>query len=112
MPNPVVTIDARRITDWRSFHGVFAEAFGFPDFYGGNMDAWIDCLSSLDAPSEGMTTIHCAPGGVVVLQIDHARDFARRCPEHWASLIECAAFVNWRLTHNKGDAVLALSFHK
>ncbi len=35
----VVTIDTRRITDWETFHDVFAEVFGFPEFYGRNMEA-------------------------------------------------------------------------
>ena len=40
----LVEIDTARITDWGTFHDVFAEAFGFPDFCGRNMDAWIDCI--------------------------------------------------------------------
>ncbi len=39
-PCPKVRIDTNRIVDWNSFHDVFAEAFGFPDFYGRNMNAW------------------------------------------------------------------------
>ena len=35
-----IHIDTARIKDWDSFHNVFAEAFGFPGFYGRNMDAW------------------------------------------------------------------------
>ncbi|WP_206361205.1 barstar family protein, partial [Pseudomonas viridiflava] len=37
--------DANLISDWQTFHNVFAEQFGFPVFYGRNMDAWVDCLS-------------------------------------------------------------------
>ncbi len=48
----VVRLDCDRITDWESFHSLFAEVFGFPDFYGRNMNAWIDCMSYLD-DSEG-----------------------------------------------------------
>ena len=40
-----VTLDTTRIHDWHSFHRVCAETFGFPDFYGQNMNAWIDCLT-------------------------------------------------------------------
>ena len=36
----LVRIDTKRIRDWASFHDVFAEALGFPDFYGRNMVAW------------------------------------------------------------------------
>src|SRR5688572_7987636 len=45
MSNIVIKIDTQRITDWKSFHNLFAEVFGFPGFYGRNMDAWIDCMS-------------------------------------------------------------------
>jgi RNAse (barnase) inhibitor barstar len=36
-----VKINTKQITDWASFHQVCKEAFGFPDFYGNNMNAWI-----------------------------------------------------------------------
>jgi len=66
MKNSVVEIDTRRITDWASFHDVFAEVFGFPGFYGRDMDAWIDCLTYLDSPEDGMSRI-CVELGYVVL---------------------------------------------
>lgn len=106
----LVQLDTRRITGWYSFHSVFHEVFGFPDFYGRNMDAWIDCLTSLDAPDEGMTRVHAPPGGVLVLQLDHSADFAGRCPKQYAALVECAAFVNWRKIEVGEGPVLALSF--
>jgi len=107
-----VKIDASRIVDWRSFHEVFKEAFGFPGFYGRTMDGWIDCLSCLDEANSGMTDIHIEPGGVVTLVIDNVADFATRCPEQYAAVIECAAFVNWRRIEIGEPAVLALAFNK
>lgn len=107
----LVQLDTRRIAGWDTFHDVFAEVFGFPEFYGRNMDAWIDCVSSLDAPADGMTSIHAPESGVVVLQLDHADDFAHRCPDQYNALIECAAFVNWRNIKVGRQAVLALSFY-
>jgi len=50
----VVRVDCDRITDWESFHSVFADVFGFPNFYGRNMNAWIDCMSYLDEPKAGI----------------------------------------------------------
>ena len=64
--------------------------FGFPNFYGNNMNAWIDCLTSLDAPEDGMTKIHCEPGAVVSLQLENVKDFERRCPDQYKALIECS----------------------
>ena len=61
----VIALDTGRITDRDTFHTVFAEAFGFPDFYGRNMNAWIDCITCLDDPDAGMTTVHALPRGMV-----------------------------------------------
>ncbi len=107
----LVTLDTRGITDWSTFHDVFAEAFGFPTFYGRNMDAWIDCMTCLDDLSAEMTKIHAASGCVVVLQLEHIDGFARRCPEQFAAIIDCSAFVNWRRIEAGRQAVLALSFY-
>jgi hypothetical protein len=107
---PIVRVDAARISDWNSFHEEFALAFSFPGFYGRNMDAFIDCLSYLDEPSEGMTTVHAPPGGVVTLVVDGMADFAQRCPEVYAAIIESMAFVNWRRIERGSDAVIAIAF--
>ncbi len=107
----IVRLDTRRILDWESFHSVFAEVFGFPNFYGRNMNAWIDCMTSLDKPDDGMTSLHAPPGGVVVLELLHVGSFARRCPDVYAAVVECAAFVNHRKLEVGQKAVLALSFH-
>jgi hypothetical protein len=108
----LVRLDTRRIADWDSFHNVFAETFGFPSFYGRNMNAWIDCMTSLDDPGAGMTAVHAPPGGVLVLELEQVDDFAHRCPEQYAAVIECTAFVNWRRIELGEPAVLALSFCK
>jgi barstar (barnase inhibitor) len=110
MNSAFVKIDCARINDWKSFHDVFADAFGFPSFYGRNLDAWIDCMTSLDAAEDGMTELHCAPGAVFTLQLENVRDFRQRCPEQYTALIECAAFVNWRRNETGEASVLALSF--
>lgn len=107
----LIRLDANYISDWGTFHSVFAEVFGFPGFYGRNMDAWIDCMTSLDDPADGMTTVHAPPGGVVVLHVIHMKAFIERCPEQYAALVECAAFVNWRRIEVGEPAVLALSFY-
>ncbi|WP_440224249.1 barstar family protein [Dokdonella sp. MW10] len=104
-------IDAERIVDAESFHIVFSAAFGFPSFYGHNMDAWIDCLSNLDDPGSGMTTVHIDSGQALSLVIDHAQDFKARCPELFSALVECSAFVNWRRIEAGHAPVLALAFH-
>jgi hypothetical protein len=106
-----VSIDAGRISDWESFHDAFAQTFGFPGFYGRNMDAWIDCMTYLDDPAAGMTSLHVAPGDVVVLCISKAADFKERCSEIFDALVECSSFVNYRRIETGAPAVLALSFY-
>jgi hypothetical protein len=108
----LVKLDTRHIRDWSTFHDVFAEVFGFPSFYGRNLDAWIDCMTWLDDPSAEMTQVHAPPGGVVVLELEHVDDFACRCPEQYNAVIECVAFVNWWKIETGEPAVLALSFSK
>jgi hypothetical protein len=80
--------------DWDSFHVEFARVFGFPDFYGRNMDAWVDCITSLDAPDDGMSSIHCEGGTVMTLELENVKEFEYYCPEEYKALIECSAFVN------------------
>jgi RNAse (barnase) inhibitor barstar len=70
----LVAIPVDRITDWPSFHDVFQGALGFPSFYGRNMDAWIDCMTSVDAAADGLTTVTVPPVGVLVLRIDDPFD--------------------------------------
>ncbi len=106
-----VQIVGGRIKDWASFHDLFAEVFGFPGFYGRNMNAWNDCMTSLDAPEDGLSSVHVAPGDVVVLCISGAADLKKRCPEICDALVECSAFVNWRRIEKGEPAVLALSFY-
>lgn len=116
LPTPagwwILRIDCDRITDWDSFHDVFAEEFGFPAFYGRNMNAWIDCVGYLDEPTAGMTSIAVPPGRTLTLELDGVTAFAARCPEQYAALVEGVAFVNWRRAEAGRWALLALAFYK
>ncbi len=106
---PLVRIDAKRIVDWNSFHDVFSETFGFPAFYGRNMDSWIDCMTCLDDVESGMTNILGTATNPVILQLDNI-DFLPR--EIYEAVVESAAFVNWRRIQQNLPVVLALSFYK
>ena len=108
---PIVRVSLDRVTDWDSFHTRFAEALGFPDFYGRNMNAWVDCLTSADHPEDGMTTVVAGDGDVVTLLLDGVAEFASRCPELYEALIQNAAFVNWRRVKMGERPILALAFH-
>ena len=103
-------IECQNIFDWPSFHSEFMRVFGFPDFYGKNMDAWIDCMSSLNAPEDRMTSIHCEEGKQITIELDGGSSLKERCPEIFNSINECCAFVNWRLIQSNGFPVLALAY--
>jgi len=105
-----ISVDCSKIRDWNTFHDEFARIFGFPDFYGRNMDAWIDCMTSLDDPEDGLSQIHCARGSVLTLELDNVEKFKKKSPKQYAALIECSAFVNWRRIESGGSSVIAISF--
>ena len=111
MVGTVVSIDCSKIRDWNSFHNEFPETFGFPGFYGRNMNAWIDCMTSLDRRGDGMTSVHAAMDDVLTLQLENVRPFRERYPELYAAIIECSAFVNWRRLEVGEPAVLTISFN-
>lgn len=106
-----IQIDGNRITDWISFHDYFSEVMGFPQFYGRNMNAWIDCMTSLDAPDDGLSLMHVAQGDVLVLCVSNAGSLKQRCQQIYDALVECSAVVNYRRIETGDQAVLALSFN-
>jgi hypothetical protein len=108
MDSLLIRVPVENISDWPSFHEVFQETLGFPTFYGRNMDAWIDCLTSVDLPDDGMSAVTANPGGTLILTIDNPFDFRRRCPEQYDALIECSAIVNFRREEGGEGPVIAL----
>lgn len=104
----IVIIPTSRIVDWESFHNVFDEALGFPQFYGRNMNAWIDCLTYADDAESGMVANSVAGGDLLTLSIVDTAEFKRRCPEQFDALIDCTAFVNYRRREVGNGPVLAL----
>ena len=92
----VVQIDTSKITDDDSFHTYFADLLGFPDFYGRNSNAWIDCVGDLDDPASGMTKVHVAKGGIVLFSIMNTRDFRERCPGLLSKILDMTSFLNGR----------------
>ena len=103
----MIAIDCNQIVDDESFHSVFAKAFGFPPFYGRNMDAWIDYMTRLD---EDFSTVRVCPRQVVVIGLKIAKSLQRRLPRLWGTFIDCAAFVNFRRTERSEPVLLALSW--
>jgi RNAse (barnase) inhibitor barstar len=103
-----VEVDAARIQDWDTLHAVFADAFGFPDFYGRNLDAWIDCMTHLD---EDFNDVRVAEGDLVLLHLANADSLKAAGPEILAAIFEMAAFVNYRRGEAGLSPILVLSCH-
>ena len=96
-------LDGQQLSDWPAFHDTFASALGFPDFYGRNLDAWIDCMTRLDEPefnSKGL-----APGDLLLLHVEsQGAD-----PAILTELLELSAFVNHRRLQTGQAPILILA---
>jgi len=104
----IVRIDCSAIGDWESFHDVFARELGFPDFYGRNMNAWIDCMGDIGA-NGGVTRLDAQPTDKVVLQLSGFQNLKERCPSVWADLLDCVAVVNGREMEAGEEPMLLLA---
>ena len=86
-------LDTRAITDWASFHDACQAAFGFPEFYGRNVNAFIDCLNYVDE-GDGMSRFHLAPGETLTIEVLEADEFATRAPDQALAILAWTGFVN------------------
>jgi RNAse (barnase) inhibitor barstar len=102
-----VRLDSAQITDFDSFHEVCRRAFGFPDFYGRNMNAWIDCMSSL-REDDGMTWLVLDPHDLLHVEVPDAEALRKRVPDVFAAFTDCTAFVNRRFTELGALPAIAL----
>ncbi|MEO6333470.1 MAG: barstar family protein [Pyrinomonadaceae bacterium] len=98
-------LETEGIFDWDSFHLKCKEEFCFPDFYGKNMNAWIDCLTYL-RDGDGMSRFQVSDDEMLHIEITHTRRFLERVPEIFDALVECSASVNFRYA----EPVIALVF--
>ncbi|WP_174867008.1 barstar family protein [Pectobacterium polaris] len=103
-----INIDGSQIADWPSFYHVFADAFGFPPFFGHNMDAWIDCMTNLD---EDFNRVQVKSGELVCITVEQANIFKEKSHNQYLALIECTAFVNWRRLEIGEPPILMLAFN-
>jgi hypothetical protein len=102
-----VRIITEDIQDWTSFHQEFKRAMELPDFYGMNMNAWIDCLTYLDE-GDGMSRFHLAAGVMLHIEIPDAAGFKSRWPEIFEALVDCTAYVNRRQLEAGKPSTLSL----
>ena len=72
-----VVLPSDSVTDFASFHQVCRDVFGFPDFYGANMNAWSDCLTYLRV-GDGMSRFHLGPGEWLDIEVPAAESWHAR----------------------------------
>ncbi len=104
---PAAQLDGKIIRNWHDFHRESQAAFGFPDFYGRNMDAWIDCLSTL-RDNDGMSKFMLGPEETLRIEVLHTDFLRRHAPEILDALLDCSAAVNERYAENGEKPALAV----
>jgi len=92
-------IDISSVSNWEEFHAVFAHKFSFPDYYGKNMNAWIDCMEDFALGDRSL-----------MLHMDGMAKLKEVCPEIYEAICECSSFINYRSKESGGSTFLALSF--
>ncbi|MEM7640945.1 MAG: barstar family protein [Pseudomonadota bacterium] len=104
-PDVTVDLDGRTMTSQDGFHKAFADGLGFPDFYGRNMDAWLDCMSCIDAPESGMSDVFIPSGGLLVIRIRNAEIMRKADPDLWKEMQECVEYANEELRKHGGSRI-------
>ncbi len=69
MKTQQIHIELQNLATIEDFHKHLKQKLGFPDFYGANYPALVDCLSSLRFPDDQMTTVTLEKEEVLVLEI-------------------------------------------
>lgn len=105
----IIRINADLIDSWNSFHQVFKFTLGFPDFYGANMDAWIDCMTHIDDPTSGMTSFTVKPNETVMLALVNSEKLKNSNQDIYYALLDCVAFVNRRKIEEKSRTYIAVA---
>lgn len=93
-----VSIQRSDPTSWEAFHRVE---------YGRNMDAWIDCMSSLHEVA-GVTDVRLAQNEGACLEIRGFKHFAGAAGEIASALLDFTAFVNRRYAERNSRTRIAI----
>lgn len=101
-----VTIDFNKIANWESFHSVFSEVMGFPDFYGNNNNAWIDCMSYIDDKESGMSQVTVGSGESLEFVILGTEQVTETAPGVFMGFMEIVAAVNQRYIESNSQTRL------
>ena len=102
----MVVVDCSRISDWDSLHDAFADALGFPAYYGRNSSAWIDCMTY---PNEECSSVSLADGETLTVHLKAVQDLKKRMPQLLSDILEMSAFVNFRRIEIGEPPILLIS---
>ena len=92
------------------FHDAFAGIMGFPDFYGSNWNAWIDCMSYIDDHEARMSKVHVAPGEQIEFVISGYK-FSSELDESdvFHNFCICSGLANTRFRESESDTRIIVS---
>jgi RNAse (barnase) inhibitor barstar len=104
-----IEINGSKITDWNTFHELFKEVLGFPEFYGNNSSAWIDCMGDIHNDTK-MSDVFLPEQEALVLKINDTKSIENSNPDILEGLYAMTAFVNKENLLNKGQAPIYVLF--
>lgn len=93
MANKTVKLDFTKILDMTQVHLELKNALGFIDGYGANINALIDCLSSMRYPEEGMSEVSLGLEEFLTIE---AKSFSKANELVWDNLVIAIEEVNGR----------------
>jgi len=102
----MVVVDCSLISDWESLHDVFADALEFPEYYGRNSSAWIDCMTW---PNEECSRVSLTDAETFTVHLKSAQTLKERAPLLLTDILEMSAFVNFRRIEVGEPPILVIS---
>jgi len=108
--NKAMTFSLKSIRTIDQLHTLLKDSFGFPEFYGRNFPALVDCWSSLRYPSHEMSKLHLdsLEDSLEMTLIDMSS-----CTEEVVkTLISAVELVNQRAALNKLSPVIKIVLNR
>lgn len=100
------TIDFQSVSNRDLFHDFFKDTFGFPDFYGRNMHAWIDCMRSIRSPEDGLSKIHIGKDELLFFRFMNFFQFCRSETELAINIFSSIGVVNKHAVSNGDNPII------
>ncbi|MEY3445079.1 MAG: hypothetical protein RLZZ519_3360 [Bacteroidota bacterium] len=102
-----VLVDLSGVESKAQLHSVLKNCLGFPDFYGANFYALIDCMSSFRYPEDEMTTIVLQEDEVLLMEI---RNFSPEMKDLVTMIVYAVQAVNERARSRGRISSILLTF--